>query len=74
MSRVMKLTSNDLKSFDRRFEFTICVVGCGRTGLVTASLFVDSGFKVIAVDSNSHTIHQLKKKNHLLLKLIFGNS
>ena len=61
MSRVMKLTGNDLESPEKRRELTVCVVGCGRTGLVTVCLFAEAGFKVVAVDSNRHTIHQLKR-------------
>ena len=61
MSSVMKLSSNDLQTSQTRQNYTACIVGCGRTGLVTAGLFVEAGFKVIGVDSNSHKIHQLKK-------------
>ena len=62
MSTVMKLAGKDLESQEKRREYTVCVVGCGRTGLVTACLFAEAGFKVIGVDSSSHTIHQLKRK------------
>jgi len=57
----MKLSSKELQSPKTRQNYTTCIVGCGRTGLVTAGLFVEAGFKVIGVDSNSHIIHQLKK-------------
>ena len=61
MSKVMKLTGKDLESPEKRLEYPICVVGCGRTGLVTACLFVEAGFNVTGVDSSSHTVHQLKR-------------
>ena len=61
MFRVMKLAGKDLESPEKRREITVCVVGCGRTGLVTACLFAEAGFNVIGVDSSSHTVHQLKK-------------
>ena len=61
MSRIMKLAGKDLDSPEKRQEYTVCVVGCGRTGLVTACLFIQAGFKVFGVDSSSHIIHQLKK-------------
>ena len=61
MSSLMKLSSNDLQSAKTRQNYTACIVGCGRTGLVTAGLFVEAGFKVIGVDSSSHIIHQLQK-------------
>jgi UDP-N-acetyl-D-mannosaminuronic acid dehydrogenase len=57
----MKLTDNDLQSLEKRQELTVCVAGCGRKGLVTACLFAEAGFKVVAADSNSHTVHQLQK-------------
>jgi UDP-N-acetyl-D-mannosaminuronic acid dehydrogenase len=61
MSRIMKLAAKDLESPEKRREYTVCVVGCGRTGLVTACLFAEAGFNVIGVDSSSHTVHQLKR-------------
>jgi nucleotide sugar dehydrogenase len=62
MTKAMTLTGKDIQSPEKRQELTVCVVGCGRTSLVTASLFAEAGFKIIAVDSGSHTIHQLKKR------------
>ncbi|MFZ7138040.1 MAG: nucleotide sugar dehydrogenase [archaeon] len=61
MSSIMNLSSNDLQDSKTRQNYTACIVGCGRTGLVTAGLFIEAGFKVIGVDSNSHLIHQLQK-------------
>ena len=57
----MKLSSKELQSAKTRQNYTACIVGCGRTGLVTAGLFVEAGFRVIGVDSSSHIIHQLQK-------------
>ena len=59
MQKGMKITSNDLKLPENRREFTVCIIGCGRTGLVTASLFIKSDFNVIGVDPSRHIIHQL---------------
>ena len=61
MSRVMSLGAKDLETPQQRQKLTLCVVGCGRTSLATASLFAEAGFKVVVVDSSSHIIHQLKK-------------
>ena len=61
MTGIMKLAGKDLNLPEKRQEYNVCVVGCGRTGLVTACLFVEAGFKVIGVDSSSHIVHQLKK-------------
>lgn len=61
MSRVLKLSAKDLQSQEQRQDITVCVVGCGRTGLVTACLFIEAGFNVFGVDSSSHTVHLLKK-------------
>ncbi len=62
MSRIMKLAGKDLESPEKRREYTVCVVGCGRTGLVTACLFAEAGFNVICVDSSRITVHQLKRR------------
>lgn len=75
MPKIMKLAPKDVESPEQRQEYTVCVVGCGRKGLVTASLFAEAGFNVIGVDSNRHTIHQLKRgkspfKESTLLKFI----
>jgi len=61
MSTAMKLAEADLDSQQKRRSYTVCVIGCGRTGLVTACLFVEAGFRVIGVDSSRHIVHQLKK-------------
>jgi nucleotide sugar dehydrogenase len=62
MSRVMSLGGKDLETPQQRKQFTLCVVGCGRASLVTASLFAETGFNVVVVDSSSHIVHQLKKR------------
>ena len=62
MSRVMKLAGKDLESPEKRREYTVCVVGCGRTGLVTACLFAEAGFNIICVDSSRITVHQLQRR------------
>lgn len=62
MSRIMKLAGKDLESPEKRREYTVCVVGCGRTGLVTACLFAEAGFNVICVDSSRITVHQLQRR------------
>ena len=49
MSRVMKLAAKDLESPEKRREITVCVVGCGRTGLVTACLVTEAGYNVVGV-------------------------
>jgi nucleotide sugar dehydrogenase len=61
MSKVMKLASQNLESPEKRREYTVCVVGCGRKGLVNGCLFIQAGFTVIGFDSSSHTVHQLQK-------------
>jgi nucleotide sugar dehydrogenase len=71
MSRVMKLAGRDLESPEKRREITVCVVGCGRAGLVTACLFIEAGFSVIGVDSSSHTVHQLQKGKSLFTETDF---
>ncbi len=42
---------------EKRGEYVISVMGCGRLGLPLACLFVGAGFKVMAVDANQHVVN-----------------
>jgi UDP-N-acetyl-D-mannosaminuronic acid dehydrogenase len=46
---------------EKREKYTISVVGCGRTGLPTACLLAEAGFKVIGADANSRVVSLLSK-------------
>ncbi|RLI35093.1 hypothetical protein DRO55_05655, partial [Candidatus Bathyarchaeota archaeon] len=61
MSKAMAIREGYLRSEDERREYTISVVGCGWTGLSTACLFAEAGFKVICVDTNRSVVNSIRR-------------
>jgi UDP-N-acetyl-D-mannosaminuronic acid dehydrogenase len=60
-SAAMKLEAKDLDTAEKRGKYTVCVIGCGRIGLPTASVFAETGFQVIGVDADPSVIGALRK-------------
>ncbi len=60
-SLTMMLKQEDVDSPEKRGNFTVTVVGCGRMGIPTACLFAEAGFKVICVDVDQGVVALLKK-------------
>jgi len=58
---MMNINKEDLDSFEKRRNYTVSVIECGRMGVPHACLFADAGFKVIGVNTNLHTLEMLKK-------------
>jgi len=61
MPSVMNLRKEDVETSEKRANYTLTVVGCGRMGLSHAALFAEAGFKVIGVDSNPQVLASLKR-------------
>jgi len=61
MSTIMTIEETDMDSVEKRRNFTIGVIGSGRTYLLYACLFAQAGFKVVAADLNQYIITFLKK-------------
>ena len=61
MPDVTKLKKEDIDTPEKRANYTVAVVGCGRMGLPHAILFAEAGFKVIGVDSNPQVFASLKR-------------
>jgi len=61
MSTAIKWKETDVDTGEKRKKYVISVIGCGRTGLSTACLFANAGFKVIAVDPNPYVINLIKR-------------
>ena len=59
-SFTLNIQREDLDTKEKRAQYNICIVGCGRNGLTHACLFADAGFNVIAADKNPHTISLVK--------------
>lgn len=60
------LREESLDALEKRKEYTVSVVGCGRIGLPTACLFAEAGFKVVGADANSRVVALLSKGKTLL--------
>ena len=61
MPSAMSLRKEDVDTSEKRGNYTLTIVGCGRTGLSHAALFAEAGFKVIGVDSNPQVLASLKR-------------
>jgi nucleotide sugar dehydrogenase len=66
---------SDLETGEKRSKITVLVAGCGRTGLFTACLLAESGFKTLIVDSDHIVANFVKKgksafSDHKFTKLI----
>jgi len=57
----MNINKEDLDSFEKRRNYTVSVIECGRIGVPHACLFANAGFKVIGVNTNPHTLEMLNK-------------
>ncbi|HUV98386.1 MAG TPA: hypothetical protein VMW14_02665, partial [Candidatus Paceibacterota bacterium] len=57
----MNINKEDLDNFEKRRNYTVSVIECGRMGVPHACLFANAGFKVIGVNTNLHTLEMLKK-------------
>jgi len=60
MSLIMTVGKEGLAP-EKRGEYVINVVGCGRTGLPLACLFADAGFRVMGVDANQHVVNLISR-------------
>ncbi len=60
-ARAMTLGKHDIETHEKRGEFVISILGCGRRGLPTAFLFAEAGFRVIGVDTDQRLVDLLKR-------------
>jgi len=63
MSTAMNWKETDVDTQEKRGKYTISVIGCGQTGLSTACLFTEAGFKTVCADSNQYFVSLIKKGN-----------
>jgi len=61
MSTAMTWKETDVDNSEKRGKYTVSIIGCGKTGLWTACLFADAGFKTVGVDFNPYIISLIKK-------------
>jgi len=51
-SSILHIKPEDIDSIEKRQKHTICIVGCGRIGVLHACLSADAGFKVVGWDAD----------------------
>jgi nucleotide sugar dehydrogenase len=61
MPNMLTLKKEDIDTPEKRANYTVAVIGCGRMGLPHACLFAEAGFKVIGVDTNPQVFATLKR-------------
>jgi UDP-N-acetyl-D-mannosaminuronic acid dehydrogenase len=57
---MMSISKESLDSFEKRHNYTVSIIECGRLGTPHACLFADAGFRVIGVNTNPHNLEMLK--------------
>lgn len=62
LSTLASWKDSDLNTREKRGKITATVIGCGKTGLPTACLLAEAGFKTIIADSD-HTLVSFMKKS-----------
>lgn len=55
------LKRRDIDTPEKREKYTVCILGCGRTGSTHACLFANAGFKVIYIDVDHNIVNQIEK-------------
>jgi nucleotide sugar dehydrogenase len=71
MSTAVTWKETDVNSTEKRGKYTITVLGCDKTGLSTALLFADAGFKTMVADSNPYTVNLIKRGRATFLEQRF---
>jgi len=61
MPTAMTWKETDVDTHEKRGKYTISVIGCGKTGLSTACLFANAGFKTVGAETNPYVISLIKK-------------
>ena len=61
MPEAMMLRRRDIDTPEKREKYTVCILGCGQTGLKQACLFAKAGFKVVYADTDHRIFNQTEK-------------
>jgi len=68
MANAACIKLEDIENPAERGKYVVCIIGCGRLGLIHACLFAEAGFNVICVDSNQAITDALSKGKVFHLK------
>lgn len=61
MPPVLHLKPIDVDTYEKRAEYSIAVIGCGRRGIFLANSFADAGFNVICTDVDIAVVKKTAK-------------
>ncbi|MCK4313984.1 hypothetical protein KAW04_04390, partial [Candidatus Bathyarchaeota archaeon] len=58
---ILHVKPEEIDNTEKRRRYKICIIGCGRNGVLHAYLFAEAGFKIICVDANRAVVSNLAK-------------
>jgi UDP-N-acetyl-D-mannosaminuronic acid dehydrogenase len=61
MPDMLHLKPEEIDTTEKRSQYSVCVVGCERSGIIYALLFAKAGFKVTCADENQSLVKSLAK-------------
>jgi nucleotide sugar dehydrogenase len=61
MPNILNLKADEIDSTEKRSKLLVCVVGCGRKGILFAYAFAQAGFKVCCSDADQSIVKKLAK-------------
>ena len=61
MPNAIHLKLEDLDTVEKRGKYTICIIGCGQTGVNYSLAFLEAGFKVVCSDSDQSVVRRLSR-------------
>ena len=60
-SLALHIKPEEIDTIEKRTKYTVCIIGCGRIGILHAYLFAEAGFKVKCVDTDQTIVNSLAK-------------
>ena len=61
MPNLLNLRPDDIDTIEKRSNFSVGVIGCGRKGILFAYAFAKAGFKVMCSDADPSVVKKLTK-------------
>ena len=61
MPNLLNLRPDDIDTIEKRSNFSVGVIGCGRKGILFAYAFAKAGFKVMCSDVDPSVVKKLTK-------------
>ena len=61
MPAVLRLIPEEVDTVEKRGNYTVSVIGCGKKGVLYAVAFAEAGYKVICADADQSLVRQLAR-------------